>query len=100
MKYARFVDHSNLGDGSDIRTIDIVDTSVYVPRPTWGTTDEELLNRMFAPNKAAWVDAGAWFTPIPDALSNGSQYLGGDKSDLYNYTDLSGNYYIPHSEVL
>lgn len=68
MKYARPVDHSELKDGSDIRMIDVIDTSNFEPRPEWGQTDEALLDKIFEHQKDEWAAAGQWFVAVPETV--------------------------------
>lgn len=73
MKYARAVDHSAKQDGSDIRLIDVVDVSIYTPRPDWGQTDEALLDRLFAQ-----VGGFAAFIEVPDHVEPCAVKVGDD----------------------
>lgn len=85
-KYARMIPI----DGQH-RVVDVVDTSVYEPRPEWGQTDEQLLGRIFAPNKDAWVEAGQWFVLVPLGVQNGAVHTGGDFMDPATYLNPDGS---------
>lgn len=88
-KYARPVTVPSF-DGNQIRMVDVFDPSVYNPLPDWGRTDEELLDRIFSNNKAAWVAAGVWFVAVPDRVQDGAVHTGSDYSDKASYLNPDG----------
>ncbi len=77
MKYARIVEG---------RIVDVVDPSVYSPRPDWGQTDEDLLNRIFEA-----VGGFAAFKEIPDHIENGAFDNGDDTYE--NVTERTDKVY-------
>ena len=74
-KYARFLWRHNEVDHS-VHLVDLIDTSVYEPRPSWGQTDDALLSKIFEPNKDQWVADDEWFHQVPDACQPGATFLG------------------------
>lgn len=85
-KYARPVSI----DGAH-RMVDVIDTSDYEPRPSWGQVDADLLDRIFAPNKITWVNANAWFVPTLDGVQDGAVHTGEDYSDPSSYINPDGS---------
>lgn len=82
-KYARPVDHG--GKGSDIRMLDVFDPSIYSPRPSWGQTDAELMDRIFENHKQEWTDAGQWFVEVHESVIDGARFAGGDYMKAGNF---------------
>lgn len=68
---------------------DLVNTADYSPRPDWGQTDEALLEKIFAPNKAEWESANAWFVTVPDRMQ-GAVHAGSDFTDPASYLNPDG----------
>ena len=85
MKYARPI----LVDGHR-RISDVLNTDDYEPKPGWWVSDEAALDKMFAPNKDAWVAAGEWFVQVPGGVQNGATYTGNDYMDPANYLNPDG----------
>lgn len=78
------------------RIYDVVDTSVYNPRPAWAVNDDDLLQGLFQPNVAAWQATNQWFVRIPAGVKSGAVYLGGgqgttDASQYINPDNTDGN---------
>jgi hypothetical protein len=93
MKYARFVDYSQAADGSDVRTVDAVDLAAYQPMPSWYTTDEAFLERIFSPQAVAqWKAAGRWFIAVPQGVQDGACFSGSDHSDPLAYRNPDGTF--------
>lgn len=88
-KYARPVDHSK--NATDIRMLDVIDTAIYSPRPEWGQTDDGLLSKIFAPEKAKWVAAGTWFVTVPNGVQPGARFAGKDYLDAASYLNPDGS---------
>ena len=84
-KYARFLWRHNEVDQT-IHMVDVIDTADYHPRPTWGQTDEELLSKLFEPNKAGWVADDEWFKQVPDGVQNGATFNGDEAADTMDAT--------------
>lgn len=88
MKYARLIDYSTDQNGSDIRTMDVVDLAVYNPLPSWYTTDEAFLERIFSPQLVAqWKENGHWFVEVPPGVQDGAVFTGSDYSDPAAYVN-------------
>lgn len=85
-KYARPV-----SVGGEIRMYDVVDMANYEPRPTWGQTDDALLDRIFAPNKALWVAAGQWFVQVCGGVLDGAVHSGPDFMAAASYLNPDGS---------
>jgi hypothetical protein len=83
--------------GNEVRTIDVVDTAAYEPRPEWGQTDDALLERLFAPQlEAQWKAAGQWFVEVCAGVQPGATHTGSDFTDPASFlnpdgTDGNGN---------
>jgi hypothetical protein len=91
-KYARFVDRSEAQDGSDVRTIDVVDMAAYEPKPSWYTTDEAFLERIFSPQLVAqWRADGHWFIAVPDGVQDAAVFTGLDHADPAAYLNPDGS---------
>jgi len=87
-KYARFVDLSDAQDGSDIRTIDVVDMAAYAPLPNWYTTNDTFLERIFSPQLVAqWKVNGHWFVAVPSSVVAGARFIGSDRNDSLAYVN-------------
>jgi hypothetical protein len=76
---------------TQVRMYDVVDTAKYDPRPAWGQTDAELLDRIFAPNKAEWVEAGVWFVEVCGGVQDGAVYSGGGYMLPASYLNPDGS---------
>lgn len=88
-KYARPVVVENK-DGPQTRMMDVFNPAIYEPRPEWGQTDSDLMDRIFSNNKAAWVAAGVWFVAVPDRVQDGAVHTGSDYSDKASYLNPDG----------
>lgn len=77
MKYARDVNG---------RMVDLIDTAVYEPRPGWGQTDEDLLNRIMAV-----VGGFAAFVAVPQGVQPYTTHAGGDYADPTTYLNPDGS---------
>jgi hypothetical protein len=67
-------------------------SDAYQPRPLLGcTTDEELLSKLFAPNKESWVNAGQWFVEVTGGVQDGAVHTGTDFSDPVSYLNPDGS---------
>lgn len=84
-KYARPVSVA-----SQIRLYDVIDTGDFSPSPSWGQTDADLLDRIFSPNKVAWVAAGQWFVSVLEGVQDGCIHTGSDWSDPASYINPDG----------
>ena len=97
-KYARPV-----AVGDQTRMYDTFNPDAYQPKPAWWTSDEAALDKMFAPNKAAWVAAGSWFVEVRQgvqdgAVYDGSGYMLGSAYRNPDNTDGDGNPLPPPEE--
>lgn len=71
-------------------------TAVYDPKPTWWIDDGAALEKMFSPNKDAWVAAGQWFVQVHQGVKDGATDTGADYMDPTSYinrdwTDANGD---------
>lgn len=78
------------------RMYDVTDTADYNPKPEWWTSDAAALDKMFAPNKAAWEQSGQWFVQVPQGVKDCAVHTGSDYMDAASYvnpdnTDGNGN---------
>ena len=90
-KYARFIWRHNDVDHIT-HLVDVVDMGVaaYQPCPLLGcTTDDELLSKLFAPNKAQWVADDEWFVRVPAGVQNSAIFIGvaGEENDPSKYVN-------------
>jgi len=69
------------------RAVDIVDTAIYEPRPSWGQTDEALLDRIYENHKAEWLSANQWFQPCDDALLDGAAVTVDEEGIIVGFTN-------------
>lgn len=91
-KYARFTDCSSALDGSDVRTIDVVDTDAYNPKPAWFTDDASFLERLYSPELVAqWKAVDQWFVTVPGGVQAGARFSGNDHSDVSAYLNPDGS---------
>ena len=89
-KYSRFIDCSTAQDGSDVRTIDVIDTDDYNPKPAWYTDDASFLEKLFSPQLVAeWKAANQWFVQVPSDVDPGA-VLKGAHTDPTAYTNPDG----------
>ena len=76
-KYARFVWRNNESDHS-IHLVDVVDVTAACPRlPLIGCeTEQQLLSKLFEPNKTQWVADDEWFQIVPNDVESGDTFVG------------------------
>lgn len=84
-KYSRFINV----DGQQ-RAVDVINAADYEPRPDWWTNDSVALDKIFAPNKAAWVAAGQWFVQVLRGVQDSAVHTGNDFSDPLSYVNPDG----------
>lgn len=97
MKYARFVWKHDDTDHT-VHLVDVLDMAeaAYQPRPLLGcTTDDELLSKLFAPNKTQWVIDDEWFYETPQGVQSGAVFTGtwpDDQMVPLKYENPDGTY--------
>lgn len=96
-KYARLLWRHNDTDQT-IHLVDVLDMEdrAYQPRPLLGCmTDQDLLSRLFEPNKAQWLADDEWFVAVPQGAQSGAVFIGAwpdDQNDPKKYENPDGTY--------
>lgn len=86
MKFGRPVDH---GDGNGkVRMIDVVELPQQLP--SWGSTPEAFLTKMYENQRAAWMQASQWFVQVPDGVQPCAVHTGSDFEDPLSYSNPDG----------